>query len=138
MTDLYDEVASLARDLLWSLWAELGVDGAPRRHDWQAIDIEPLIVMTAMAGDSRLKSRTADWCAANRLHLSAPRLSRFGRLLGQATSSSFERYAAAMRHGARPRRPSLVPDLRRPSLIQLRLRALVGVTPRAVVLRLLQ
>ena len=56
MTRLNDEVAGLALDLAWSLWAELGVDGRLRRHDWQAIDLEPLIIFTAYIAsfDSRL------------------------------------------------------------------------------------
>jgi len=29
-------------DLAWSLWTELGADGIRRRHDWQAIDLEPV------------------------------------------------------------------------------------------------
>ena len=47
MTRLSQEVDRLALDLAWSLWSELGVDGVVRRHDWQAIDLEPLIIFTA-------------------------------------------------------------------------------------------
>ena len=35
------------------------VDGMHRRHDWQAIDLEPLIIFTAYIGntDSRLRAQ---------------------------------------------------------------------------------
>jgi len=137
VTAFSDEVAGFARDLLHSLWAELGVEGAPRRHDWQAIDLEPLIVFTAMVADAALRDRTLSWCTVNSLHLSAARLNRFAWELGQTTAHSFRRYTEALRKRSRRMGASLSPDLRRPSLIQLRLRALVGVTARAEVLRLL-
>jgi len=137
LTTFSDEVARFARDLLRSLWAELGVEGAPRRHDWQAIDLEPLIVFTAMVADAALRERTISWCSVNSRHLSSARLNRFATELGQNAAHSFNRYAEAFRKRSRRTRVSLSPDLRRPSLIQLRLRALVGVTPRAEVLRLL-
>ena len=36
MNRLNDEIGGLALDLTWSLWAELGLEGRLRRHDWQA------------------------------------------------------------------------------------------------------
>jgi len=137
LTTFSDEVAGFARDLLRSLWAELGVEGAPRRHDWQAIDLEPLIVFTAMVADAALRDRTLSWCTVNSRHLSSARLNRVATELGQNAAQSFKRYTDALRTRSRRRRVSVSPDLRRPSLIQLRLRALFGVTARAEVLRLL-
>lgn len=63
MTRLDHESDGLALDLAWSLWAELGVDGMRRRHDWQAIDLEPLSIFTAYFGntDSRLRAKSMDW-----------------------------------------------------------------------------
>jgi DNA-binding transcriptional ArsR family regulator len=132
-----DDVAGFARELLRSLWAELGVEGAPRRHDWQAIDLEPLIVFTAMVADAALRDRTLSWCTVNSRHLSPARLNRVASELGQSAAHSLKRYTDALRRRSRRARVSVSPDLRRPSLIQLRLRALVGVTARAEVLRLL-
>lgn len=147
VTTFADDVAGFARDLLRSLWAELGIEGAPRRHDWQAIDLEPLIVFTALRADPTLRAKTIDWCALNNRYLSLARLNHFSSLFGQAPRRTFKRYAAAVSNGARtsarPRggrrraRLSAAPDLRRPSLIQLRLRALAGVSARAEVLKLL-
>ena len=81
----------LAHDLAWSLWAELGVEGVVRRHDWQAIDLEPLIIFTAKLGDTdhRLRASTIDWCITNSRFASAFRLRNL------ADQSSPETRAAA-------------------------------------------
>jgi hypothetical protein len=152
MTRLSQEVDRLALELAWSLWAELGVDGMVRRHDWQAIDLEPLIVFTAHLGDAdnRLRASTIDWCITNARFVSAFRLRNLAEQASAPTRAAFGRYAATVRaHSKAPWpgegdpltlfHPEHIgsPDLRRPSLIQLRLRALVGVSARAEVLKLM-
>ena len=152
MTRLNQEVDRLAVELAWSLWAELGVDGVLRRHDWQAIDLEPLIIFTAHLGDAdnRLRASTIDWCIANARFVSAFRLRNLADQASPQTRTAFGRYAATVRaHSKAPWpgegdpltlfHPEHIgsPDLRRPSLIQLRLRALVGVSARAEVLKLM-
>ncbi len=152
MSRLAREIDALALDLAWSLWAELGVDGAARRHDWQAIDLEPLIIFTAHlgGGDSRLRASTIDWCITNARFASAFRLRHLAERAGAATRAAFGRYSATVRAHAKAPWPGEgdpltlfhperigSPDLRRPSLIQLRLRALVGVSARAEVLKLM-
>jgi hypothetical protein len=152
VTRLGDEIGDLALDLAWSLWSELGVDGTIRRHDWQAIDLEPLLIFTAWIGsaDRRLRSRTIEWSIANHRLASAIRMRNLGRRASPSTRESFGRYAATVRAETNAPWPAagdplaLVPsasidepDLRRPSLLQLRLRALVGVSARAEVLRVL-
>jgi hypothetical protein len=152
MTRLGDEIGELALELAWSLWSELGVDGGARRHDWQAIDLEPLLLYTAWIGpaDRRLQSRSIEWSIANFRMASAIRMRNLVRRASRSTGASFGRYAATVKEhanapwpasgGALARArsgPGPAPDLRRPSLIQLRLRALVGVSARAEVLRLL-
>jgi len=136
-----DDVASSALDLARSLWAELGVGDAPRRHDWQALDLEPLIVFTACcaSSDGRLRAKTIDWCIANRRYLSTVRLHHFTRRAAHHARRAAERYyLSAVESGARKgQRPALTPDMRRPSLIQLRLRALIGVSARAEILKAL-
>ena len=152
MTHLNDEIDGLALDLAWSLWSELGLDGGSRRHDWQAIDLEPLIIFTAYVGnkDSRLRANSMDWCVANARFASAFRLRNFAQQASLATREAFGRYAATIKVHANVAWPSQgdplaiwtaelmgEPDLRRPSLIQLRLRALVGVSARAEILKLM-
>lgn len=153
MSELSDVIASSALELVRSLWVELGVGHTSRGHEWQAIDLEPLIVFTAFcaAADTRLRVSTIEWCVANSRHVSGLRLHHFSQRAGPSTRRAVERYVAsivaATTHAARGdvqpdasrRHAGAVetPDLSRPSLIQLRLRALVGVSARAEVLRLL-
>src|SRR6267143_2833500 len=136
MTRLRHEIDGLALDLAWSLWAELGVDGIRRRHDWQAIDLEPLIIFTSYVGnmDSRLRANSIDWCIANARFASAFRLKNLAESAGPTMREAFGRYAATVKAHARVPWPAKgdplalwtsehinEPDLRRPSLIQLRL-----------------
>ena|ERR1700674_5161852 len=69
------------------------VDGMHRRHDWQAIDFEPLIIFTAYIGntDSRLRANSIDWCIANARFASAFRL----RNLALAASPSLRSSSVA-------------------------------------------
>jgi DNA-binding transcriptional ArsR family regulator len=152
MTRLSQEVDALALDLAWSQWSELGVDGTPRRHDWQAIDLEPLIIFTAHLGnaDKRLRASAIDWCITHSRFASAYRLRNLAEQASPAAQSAFGRFAATVRAHTKAPWPGLgdpltllhpgrtgSPDLRRPSLVQLRLRALVGVSARAEILKLM-
>jgi hypothetical protein len=152
MTHFSDEIERHALDLAWSLWAELGVDGARRKHDWQAVDLEPLIIFTAGLGDfdNRLRAGTVDWCIGNARFASAFRLRNLSEQASHVTRKAFGRYAATVSAHAKVPWPALgephavlhsdhvrSPDLRRPSLIQLRLRAFVGVSARAEIIKLL-
>lgn len=152
MTRLRQEVDRLALELAWSQWRELGVGTTSSRHLWHAIDLEPLIVFTsALESGIRLRSRTIDWCITNARFISALRLRHFAALATPATRKAFGRYAATVRaHSALPwpaqgdpyvmlpgDHQEATPDLRRPSLVQLRLRALVGVSARAEILKAL-
>jgi hypothetical protein len=151
-TRLSQEVDALALDLAWSQWAELGVDGTPRRHDWQAIDLEALILFTAHLGnaDSRLRASAIDWCITHSRFASAFRLRNLAEHSSPATRASFGQFAATVRAHTKAPWPGQgdpltllhpgrmgSPDLRRPSLVQLRLRALVGVSARAEILKLM-
>lgn len=153
MTRFDGEIDGLALDLAWSLWGELGVEGRrQRRHYRQAIDLEPLIIFTAAIGnlDSRLRANSMDWCIANARFASAFRLRNLAEKASPDTRAAFGRYAATVKANANVPWPSLgdplamwaserigEPDLRRPSLIQLRLRALTGVSARAEILKLM-
>src|SRR5579885_2796199 len=82
-----------------------------------------------------MRDKTVAWCAANRHLLSLPRLNRLASRLGESASEALEPYiSAASGNAPAEQRPAAVPDMRVPSLIQLRLRALAGVTARAEVL----
>jgi hypothetical protein len=152
LTRLSSEVDGLLVDLALSLWAELGVEGPVRRHDWQAIDLEPLIIFTAQLGatDSRLRESSIEWCITNARFASAFRLRNLAAKASPSAKAAFGRYAATVRAHAKVPWPGtgdpltmlhrgrvVTPDLRRPSLIQLRLRAFVGVSARAEILRLM-
>src|ERR1700694_4005126 len=99
MPRLSQEVDGLALALAWSQWAELGVEGGVRRHDWQAIDLEPLIIFTAPlgGGDSRLRASAIDWCIAHARFASAFRLRNLADKASTATRTAFGRFAATVR-----------------------------------------
>ena len=152
MTRLSNEIDGLALELAWSQWAELGLNGTSRRHDWQAVDLEPLIIFTSYVAntDSRLRANSMDWCIANARFASTFRLRNLAMQASPLTREAFGRYAATIKAHAKVPWPSQgdplamwtservgQPDLRRPSLIQLRLRALVGVSARAEILKLM-
>ena len=152
MTRLANEVDGLALDLVWSLWSELGLDDMRRRHDWQAVDLEPLIIFTSYIGnsDSRLRVNSIDWCISNARFASAFRLRNLAGQAGPTMRDAFGRYSATVKAHAKVAWPAKgdplalwtsehigTLDLRRPSLIQLRLRALVGVSARAEILKLM-
>ncbi len=152
MTRLGDELADQALGLATSLWSELGVDGSVRHHAWQAVDLEPLLLYTAWIGsaDRRLRSRVIEWSIANHRLASAIRMRNLSRQASPVARASLARIGATVRahtNAPWPARgdpltllPSAAvdaPDMRRPSLVQLRLRALVGVSARAEILRLL-
>ena len=139
-----------ALDLSWSLWAELGVSGWERRHSAYAIDPEPLVLFTASLGDAdpRLRDESTDWCVRYGRYLSAARLrniatqfppdvaSAFGQLSATVNANSTLRWPNA----TEPRRyratgRSRIEDFRSPSLIALRLRAMLGVSARAEIVR---
>jgi len=92
-TRLAHEVDGLALDLAWSLWSELGVDGMRRRHDWQALDLEALIIFTSYIGnsDSRLRANSIDWCIANARLASAFRLRNLAEQAGTTMREAFGR-----------------------------------------------
>src|SRR3954451_22050481 len=73
---LYEQLREQVLDLLWSLWAEVGVPGWSRRHEDWAIDPEPLIVFTPYLGDgdSRLGGESINWCIRNARYIAATRL----------------------------------------------------------------
>jgi hypothetical protein len=135
--------------LAWSLWAELGVSGWERRHKKWFVDPEPLILFTAWLGDedARLRDEATDWCIRYGSWISATRLAnmleardeareRFGELAATVALHSSVRWRGATT--ARPFQPtgkSRLESFDAPSLVSLRLRALLGIGARAEVVR---
>jgi len=146
-----DEITTLALELVKSLWAELGVGGSQCRHDWQAIDLEALIIFTASLArsDDAFVTRTIRWCALNSSWMSIDRLRNLSPRFCPSTRHSLDVFLSATDVAARSKKPDEGsghavqvasgewPDLKRPALIQLRLRALVGAGARAEVLKLM-
>lgn len=143
-------VQQTALDLAWSLWTELGVSGQRRSHSDVGVDLEPLIVVTAYLSkfDARLRDESLDWCVLNLKYVSSDRLGNFLKSVDENVRQAFGPYSATMRKARRvswpgdgrpfafsPTRRSAAPDLFRPALIQLRLRAAFGVSGRAETLR---
>jgi DNA-binding transcriptional ArsR family regulator len=136
--------------LAWGAWTELGVSGWTSTHtDW-AVDPEPLILFTAWLGDvdPRLRDEATDWCVQNCRHISKARLKNLLREQPDDVGAAFGEFAATVGAHAgiswpgatHPRRykvtgRSTLPNLDRPSLVWLRLRALFGVSARAEILR---
>lgn len=149
-------IASLAGDLGWSLWTELGVPGVVRNHTHVAIDPEPLIVFSPwlFKDDARLCEEVVRWCSAHADRISASRLQGLLKAAPADVTAAFSALATTLRaHGVRwtdsiaagadlpPSRaigpskplPMALPTTR-PALIRFRLRALAGVGARADVL----
>ncbi len=139
-----------ALDLAWSLWTELGVSGQRRSHSKVGVDLEPLLVATAYLSrfDARLRDESLNWCVLNVGYVSSDRLRNFLRTVDENLHEAFGPYAATVKKVRRVSWPgdgrplafsstrrSVAPDLLRPALVQLRLRAAFGVSARAETLR---
>lgn len=136
--------------LAWGAWSELGVSGWTSTHaDW-AVDPEPLILFTAWLADAdpRLRDESVDWCVQNWRHISKARLKNLLREQPDGVAEAFGEFAATVGAHAGiswpgathprsyvPTGRSTLPNLDRPSLVWLRLRAMFGVGARAEILR---
>src|SRR5947209_20207308 len=85
-------------DLVWSLWAELGVSSWTRRHQQWAIDPEPLILFTAhiSGADRRLRDEALDWCIRYGSYISASRLRNLLKVAPPEQQTAFETFAATV------------------------------------------
>lgn len=136
-------------ELLWSLWAELGVSGWSRRHQEWAIDPEPLILVTAEVGhqDPRLRDESIQWCVRNSRYIANSRLRNLLRASPYVSRERWGTYAATVNKlggatwpGATDplilTAPGKTPqeDFKRPALVSLRLRTTLGVSARSEIL----
>jgi hypothetical protein len=133
---------------------QLGVSTWSGTHEGWAIELEPLIVCTAMVAedDKRLLRSSIDWCVSNhgflslrqvrhivRAHrwpLNGP-IGRFGSTVSKATGKRWPGAREEAPFEVAPSRRSQPPSLAKPELVQLRLRSIFGVTSRAEILRVL-
>ena len=152
MPSYSEDVRELVLGTLWSQWAELGLSGWERHHQDVALDLEALIITTARVGhrDTRLRSEALDWSVANGRVASAVRLKHFTGQADVVTKDAVREFVATVNANSglrwpgsgspatfRPTGRSAAPSLERPALIQLRLRAIWGVSARAEVLRVM-
>ncbi len=152
MTTYSAEVRELVLGTLWSQWAELGLSGWDRHHRDCGLDLEALIIATARVGhrDARLRAEALDWSVAYGRIASAVRLKHLLRAADPLTRDSMGEFSVTVNRNSNLRWPGMgapveftptgrssAPALDRPGLIQLRLRALWGVTARAEVLRVM-
>lgn len=147
MSSSSSRLVESALDLAWSLWTELGVPGTIRRHEDFAVDVEPLLLFTPrlVDRDPRLRDESIAWVRRNHRFVSRARLRRLLKLESPEARSSFGPYAGTLAlhtpgvwPGAGegwpielPARTSARRPFNEPSLIRLRLRALLGVGARA-------
>ena len=148
-----DRAPAAAVDLAWSLWGELGVPSPVRKHERWNVVPEPLIVFTAALGDRdrRLRDNALAWCLAHVSLVSTRALTNtftrerwgVGAMADFATTMQQlggirwpgAGVGVAFRPGAKPMAP--IARLDAPSQLALRLRALLGVSVRAEVVRAL-
>lgn len=142
-----DALRAAARDLVWSVFTELGVSGVIRHHRHVAIDPEPILVAAPSLFDldARLRDQVYGWCAAHADRISASRLSGLLRRSPDSVRAAFGAFSATLRAStavkwpiegasAWPRAPQVKPPhlpMERPALVYLRLRGLCGVGARA-------
>jgi hypothetical protein len=144
-----DKILGHALDLAWSLWSELGVSGWTRGHQGRAIDLEPLILHTSWLGryDRRLWGESIDWCITNSALVSSVRLKKLLRSSSNRIPEAFGEFSATVKKHAhvqwpgdgeasplQPSGKSARAELERAALVQLRLRAIFGVSARAEIL----
>jgi len=135
-------------DMLWSLWAELGVPGVLRAHEDVAVDPEPLVLYTPFlaARDARLREMATSWCVRHHGLLGSVRMKGLHRSAPEPVAAAFAEFAATLDTVTSTRwpaadqapaalqaealRPMGVP-LERRSLVWLRARAAMGPGARA-------
>jgi hypothetical protein len=130
-----DAAVSLAR----SSWIELGVSGWDQRAFPIAIDLEPLMALTATIGgaDPRLVEQANLWTATYPELVSRARLKRQIEALGSGKVSGLRDLPADGRRKdlGGESRPGL--RLEAPACLQMRLRSAFGVGARAELLRIM-
>lgn len=148
------QLRDAALDLAWSLWSELGVSTWARAHEDWAVEVEPLVAFTALVGghDRRLLRESLDWCIAYDDLVSLHQLRGAIAQQGWPMAGAIADFSVTVSQGTRRPWPgasegepldvgtrgrSHLRDPRSRSTLQLRLRAVFGVSARAEVIRVL-
>lgn len=155
MTITAESLRRLSVDLAWGLWAELGVSTWSRTHARWCVDLEPLIAFTAIVAnthDPRLLRESIDWCVRNERFISrhqlrhvmkaqswpsVGRIAAFGATVSRHTGTKWPELDTAEPYDFQLSGKSHVPSLEQPASLQLRLRAVLGVSARAEIVRVL-
>jgi len=123
------ELRELLLELHWRQWCALGVAGQvePERH-W-VIDLEALVVSSSRLGllDARLTRRVREWLVLNDDWVSTSRLRRIAGAFDAATGSDVQMVEPNLHGRSKVARPVVT----QPVLVQLQLRALLGMDVRA-------
>ena len=148
-----DQLIETLRDLAWSQWTELGVHGYTRRHAEVLLDPEALLLLTAVlnTSDKRLHAESLGWCIRHGACISISRLKNLLKI-GLGNADSFSGFASEVNQAGPLQWPvknksqspapdqkvannsGSPPDLTRPALLRLKLRAIFGVGTRADIL----
>lgn len=148
MQTLSDKIDQQLIECAWSLWTELGVNGTTQLHTDCMIALEELIVLTSVIAerDPRLHDEALDWCSRYHHFVSISRLKALVKALGESVSIPFSQFASTLNFYSKTNWPifssakplkfnpsgkSKAPNLERPALLNLRLRAIFGVGARA-------
>lgn len=117
-------------EFVWACWGELGVPGGDGRSVDLAIDLEPLIWLTGTVAknDARLRSHANAWIAAFPEFVSKARLKRLEGTRSASSTVRSDRTAIELSGPAQI-------DVSRASAAQLRIRAALGVSARAEIVR---
>ncbi|MCB1149678.1 MAG: hypothetical protein KDK48_05880, partial [Chlamydiia bacterium] len=147
----HKEFTQTLSGLCWSLWNELGVAGVDHYHSNCLVQVEELILFTAILSqhDPRLRDEAIDWCSRYHDYISISRLRALLAKLDEDSQQLFAQFAAAVNAVSSANFPkaadsvslkvklsgkSLLPPLDSPSLLSFRLRSLFGIGARADIL----
>jgi hypothetical protein len=125
------ELRELMLELHWRQWCALGVAGHVEPEQHWALDLEALLASTSRLGptDVRLTKRVREWLALNGDWVSSSRLRRIGHGFAAALDSDVPMVEPDA--GAGERAKVVRPVVPQPVLLQLQLRALLGLDVRA-------
>lgn len=148
MRRLIEQIDNELASLAWSLWSTLGVAGNSPQHQNWLIDLEELIILTAVISecDPRLRDEALDWCSKFHYFVSVTRLRTLVVELGAEVYASFSIFAETLNSISQSKWPTFIktsplrmtcsgksqpPSCEVPGLLNLRLRAFFGVGARA-------
>lgn len=151
MVKLLHAFDDLLSGLAWSLWGELGVQSIENHHKNCLIHLEELVILTSILSehDPRLREEAIDWLSRHHELISISRLRTYINELTEDSKRLFSRFAATLNFVSSAKWPyaenaipfkvkitgkSILPSFENPSLLMLRLRALVGPGAKADIL----